>query len=211
MKNIFLKPIVLMTLSLAVFTSCVKEDDYAIPTLNKVFYVENFEGIANPGTGSSISLPGWSNVSINNGASLWEARSYSGNIYAQLSAFNTGEASMNTWLITAPINLDETINEYMFFQYKIAYYNGNAVSVLISQDYDGTATVDAINNATWTNLNIDFPDYLTSGYPNDFSNTIPVDISSYSGNVYIAFRYNGGSSGITSTYQIDNIKIFEKN
>ncbi|MGX7667377.1 choice-of-anchor J domain-containing protein [Flavobacterium pedocola] len=214
MKNIF-ESVFILVASAGILTSCVNEDDFDIPPVKEVFASENFESIADVDTGNNkfIALPGWSNVSLNGGSELWEARMFDGEKYAQLSAFGTSETNMDTWLITPAINLDATEKEGMMFRYKAAYYNGQAVSVLISTDYDGSNTAAAINSATWTDANIILPDYLTSGYPTNFSSSPEVDLSSYSGNVYIAFRYKGSSAtgGVTTTYQIDDIIIYENN
>jgi hypothetical protein len=48
----------------------------------------------------------------------------------------------------------------------------------------------------------------TSSFPANFTSSGNVDLSSYSGNVYISFRYVGGTNGITSTYQIDNVEVY---
>ncbi|WP_333876723.1 choice-of-anchor J domain-containing protein [Flavobacterium sp.] len=211
MKKI-LKRILAITLFCGVFVSCVNDEDTDIPTLRVAFFSEGFESIQNTGNNQFIALEGWSNVSVNGGSELWEARFFSSDgKYAQMSAFGTGEANVNTWLITPAINLDETENEALRFSYKAAFYNGQAVSVWISEDYDGSNTASGINNATWTNLNVSLPDYATSGYPNRFSLSDIIDLSDYNGNVHIAFRYVGGSSGVSTTYQIDNIKVFENN
>jgi hypothetical protein len=212
MKNIF-KNLFLLTITLVTTSSCVNDDDFEIPTIRIPFFAEDFEGIddANVGFGQSITLTDWSNVSLNGGSRLWEARTYGGEKYALLSAFGSGEASMDTWLITPSFNFDITNNETMAFEYLSGYNNGQAVSVLISSDYDGSGTVSAVNTATWTDLEVSLPDFATSGYPSTFSKSGAIDISSFNGeNVYIAFRYLGGSSGITSTYEIDNIKLYEK-
>jgi len=127
MKNNILKIVFLLALTSSVLTSCVKEDDFDIPVLREVFFLENFESIedANTGNNQFISLDGWSNVSLNGGSERWEARMFSNNKYAQLSAFGTGETNMDTWLISPAINLDETKNEALSFLYKAAFHNGN--------------------------------------------------------------------------------------
>ena len=79
MKNIFIKPIVLITLITTVFTSCVKEDDFAIPTLKPVLFAENFEEIT-VGSGSNeiaINLEGWINTNTS-GTRVWSGKSFSG-------------------------------------------------------------------------------------------------------------------------------------
>jgi hypothetical protein len=206
MKNIL--KLSLITLSLILLTSCVNDDETAIPNIKGVFFTENFSTAP---INTPIALTGWSNVSLNGGARKWESKTFSGEYYTQLSAFGSGETNMNTWLITPSINLDQTENEAFAFLYKAAFYNGNPISVLISQNYDGSGTIAAVNAATWTTLQSSLPNYLTSGYPSNFSNSGPIDVSSFNGNVHIAIRYIGSSSGISTTYQIDDIKLYENN
>ena len=147
MKIKFLKTMFFLALSSSVLTSCVGDDDYVIPGINKVFFLEEFTTAP---INTPIAITGWSNVSLNGGTRKWEAKTFDGEFYTQLSAFGSGESNMDTWLITPAINLDETNNETFAFLYKAAYYNGNAISVLISQNYDGSGTIAAVNAATWT-------------------------------------------------------------
>lgn len=204
MKNIFKLSIALLTLGLA--AGCT--GDEVLAPYKPVAFSQTFEGIENVGVGRNITLEGWTNVSIN-GGKRWEARIFNDEKFAQLSAFNTGEANMNTWLITPAVNFDLTSNETLIFDYLAGYYTGQAVSVLVSTDYDGTGTAAAVTAATWTDLQVALPDYLTTGYPLNFSHSAPIDLSGYNGNVYIGFRYLGSTTGVTTTYEIDNIKLFE--
>lgn len=205
MKNLYKLCLAIVVSTMAF--SC--SDDAEIAPYKPIFFSEIFDGIpsANVGVGQNIALEGWSNVSLN-GVKKWEARTFSGEIYAQLSAFGTGEPNMDTWLISPAINFDLTENETLLFDYVAGYYNGQAVSVWVSTDYDGSNTAAAINAATWTDLEVTLPVYSTSGYP-DFSSTEAIDLSQFNGNAYIAFRYVGSSTGVTTTYEIDNIKLFE--
>ncbi|AWM13567.1 hypothetical protein DI487_06635 [Flavobacterium sediminis] len=194
-KTIFTTALVLS------LVSCVNDDDAAIPTMKVPFYSETFNDASN--------LDNWSNVSIN-GGDLWHSSSYGGETFVQLSAYGSGEANMDAWLISPAINLDTTENEAFSFKYLTGYYNGQAVSVWVSTDYDGSNTAEGITNATWTDMNVELPVYTTSGYSSDFSLTDPVDISGFNGDIYIAFRYQGGSSsGVTTTYEIDNLNVYE--
>ena len=70
MKNKILKTVLLTTLFIGVATSCVNDDDFAIPSVIIPFFEEDFEGIddANVGFGQSITLTDWSNVSLNGGS-----------------------------------------------------------------------------------------------------------------------------------------------
>lgn len=170
-------------------------------------FSENFESIASTGNNQFIALPGWSNVSMNSGAERWEARIFSGNKYAQMSAFGTSENNVDSRLITSAINLDNSTNEFLRFGYKTGFANGIALTVWYSTNYDGSGTAAAINAATWTQFNVPLNVQDTS-YATNFYSSGNIDLSGINGTVYVAFRYVGSSTGITTTYQVDNIEVY---
>ena len=211
MKNIFLKPILLLTLCLAVFSSCVKEDDFAIPTLKPVLFAQDFEEIA-VGSGSNevaINLDGWVNANLGSGAPrVWSGKSFSNNKFAEFSSFYAPSGtSDDVWLITSSIDLSVATNKIFSFTSVNRFYNGSVLKVYISEDYDGT--VAGITNANWIELNPILP--TSSAQDDDRIASGPIDISSFNGtNVRIAFRYQGSkSSNPTTTFQLDDIKIYE--
>ena len=84
------------------------------------------------------------------------------------------------------------------------FANGYPLKAMISTDYDGTTA--GIATATWTELP------FTKPTVNDVSvRSGAIDLSGYttSDNVRIAFKYTGSKTtgGITTTLQLDNIKI----
>ncbi len=166
-----------------------------------LFY-ENFENISNTGYDVWVSLDNWENISESNGTEKWEAREFSNNKYAQISAYNTGETSMTVWLITPEIDLDSSTDEILSFQTKDAYNNGDGLEILISSNFSGN-----VASASWTKLDADLAAGTSSGYASSFTDSGPVDLSSYSGKVRIAFKYSGGDPSLTTTYQVDEIKI----
>ena len=166
-----------------------------------IFY-ENFEGISNTGYDVWVNLDGWENISESNGTEKWEAREYSNNKYAQVSAYNTSESSMSVWLITPEINLDGSSNEILTFQTKDAYNNGDGLEVLISTNYSNN-----LSSATWTKLDADLANGTSTGYASSFTDSGEIDLNSFSGNIRIAFKYSGGDPTLTTTYQVDEIKI----
>jgi hypothetical protein len=148
---------------------------------------------------------------MNGGNEKWEARTFSNNKYAQFSPFGItpAENNVDTRLITPAIDLGTSgVGAFLRFGSKIGFANGEAVTVWISTDYNGAATPAAVNAATWTQLNPILAAQTTS-FPTNFTSSGNVDLSAYSGNIYISFRYIGGTNGITSTYQIDNIEIYK--
>ena len=75
------------------------------------------------------------------------------------------------------------------------------MTAFISTDYDGTTA--GIATATWTPLT-----FTTPSTDDVFVNSGNIDLSAYeSDNVRIAFKYTGSKSGVTTTLQLDNIKI----
>lgn len=198
-----------MTLSLAVFTSCVKEDDFAIPTLKPVLFTENFEDITT-GSGSNevaINLEGWINTNTSN-TRVWSGKTFSSNKFAEFSSFYSASGTTDdAWLITKAIDLSTSNNKVLSFTSVNRFYNGSVLKVYISEDYDGT--IPGISTANWTELNPILP--TSSAQDDDRVSSGPMDISSFMGtNVRIAFRYQGSkSSNPTTTFQLDDIKIYE--
>lgn len=168
----------------------------------EALYEETFEDINTTGNGAYIDLEGWTNVNVNGGDERFEARSYNGNTYAQISAYGTGENPMEAWLVTSGIDLSvvEGTPQLSFLTID-AYNNGEALTAYISTDFTGDVT-----NATWTQLPAKISTGTSSGYASSFTSSGNLDLSAYAGKtIYLGFRYLGGS--ITTTYEIDNIKL----
>ncbi|GHC45524.1 DUF5689 domain-containing protein [Ulvibacter litoralis] len=170
----------------------------------QALFEENFEGLAVTGNGEYIDLPGWTNVNVNGGEERYEAREFSNNKYAQITAFGSGEDPLDAWLVTPGFtipagNSAASIN----FGTKDGYNNGEALTVLVSTDFSGDVTT-----ATWTDLNATISTGNTSGYAANFTSSGDLDLSAYIGQeVFIGFKYAGADGGITTTYQIDNISF----
>ena len=166
-----------------------------------LFY-ENFEDISNTGQGVWINLDGWKNISASNGTEKWEARDFSNNSYASISAYQTGETNMTVWLITPEIDLNGSSDEILTFQSKDAWNNGDGLEVFISSNFSGN-----VSTASWTEIDAKLAEGTSTGFAQNFTDSGPIDLSSYSGKVRIAFKYTGGDPSLTTTYQIDEIKI----
>lgn len=207
MKNNILKIVFLLTLTSSVLTSCVNEDDFDIPPIKQLILSEGFE-TSTTGSGATevpISIEGWLNFNTTS-TRLWHARIFSNNKYAEFSSFFSNAGTNDeVWLITPALDLSTTENELFSFDTKIRFWQGAALTVFISEDYDGTQA--GLTTATWTELNPILP---VSGQEDVFVNSGNMDLSAYnSENVRIAFKYTGSRAGVTTTYQLDNIKVFE--
>lgn len=155
------------------------------------------------GAESYLDLPGWTNININGGENRYEVREYNGNKYTQISAFQSNEDPFEAWLVTPGVRLDKP-NPILMFDSKDGYFNGDALSLYVSIDFEGD-----LNTATW--LDITDQANISTGHAswqNEFTNSGTIDLSDYAGQkVYIAFRYLGGDFDVTTTYQLDNIEI----
>lgn len=209
MKNIKMKQFLFLALGLGLFTSCVKDDEFDIPTLKEVLFYESFESTT-PGGGTvenAIALPGWGNYAVQ-GSRKWHSRAFSNNKYAEFSSFYsnaTTDPNDEIWLITPSVDLSDSPVAHLEFGTKARFWAGAALTVLVSTDYDGTQA--GIATANWTELNPTLPTAQTD----NFISSGPLDLSAYLGssNVHVAFKYVGSRNGVTTTFQIDNVKIYE--
>lgn len=204
MKIKFLKILLVVTLTTSVLTSCVKEDDYSIPKVIEYALSEGFNN-ATAGSGSTeipITLPGWINYN-ETGTRLWSGKTFSNNTFAEFSSFYSANGVTDkTWLITPSIDLIQAVDPKLTFSTLTRFANGNPLKVLVSTDYDGTTT--GIATATWTELS-----FTQASADNVQTNSGAISLSNYitSSNVRIAFRYSGSKTGVSTTLQLDNIKI----
>lgn len=148
-----------------------------------------------------IEIDGWINFN-ESGSRLWQAREFDNNLYAQITAYNSSDISNKAWLITPPIDFDINTNEVLQFKSAIAYYEHDSFSLYYSSNFDGSNVL----NATWTEItgfNIAGP---SANYV--FVNSGPIDLSSYTGIGYIAFKYEGeAGSSETTTFILDDIEL----
>jgi len=205
MKKNFLKKMFLFALITGVLTGCVDDNDYVIPTTFDYYFSEDFSD-SPIGGGSNevpIAITGWINFNAS-ATRLWHARSFSNNVYAEFSSFYSSTGTNDVaWLITPALDFTQTTGEKLSFVTKTRYSNGYPLTVFISTNFNGTTA--GIASATWTEIPFTVPTA-----DDVFVNSGTIDISSYvSENVRIAFKYTGSKAGVTTTCQLDNIKIIK--
>ncbi|HMB99742.1 MAG TPA: DUF5689 domain-containing protein, partial [Flavobacteriaceae bacterium] len=156
---------------------------------------------------TTLNLPGWLNYA-EAGSELWTEQVFSGNGYAELNPFSSGDSSNIAWLITPGIDLNAQDGEILNFQTEHAYPDAghDPLDVLISTDFDGTEA--GIATATWTELSFDVSYIVDSNTWYNFTNSGDIDLSSYSGTAYIAFRYTGSdTSNQNMTLHVENVTV----
>ncbi|WP_179344472.1 DUF5689 domain-containing protein [Winogradskyella ursingii] len=156
------------------------------------------EDFSNFGTYAS---EGWTNTNVSGTDTDWFISSFSGNFYSRVSAFNSGNAEANVWLVTPAVNMDSTTGEELSFDVEAAFDNGTILSVFVSTDFTGDPTT-----ATWQLLDATIPAGPSSGF-GGFNTVGPINVSCIDGDAYFGFFYEGSDPSATTRYHIDNVVV----
>lgn len=152
----------------------------------------------------SITSGGWTTQLVT-GTINWTTSNQSNpTYYGVISNYiSPTNYAAEAWLISP--SLDFSSSTAPIFDFKNAYnYSGAPLEVLISTNYDG---VSAPATATWTNLSVQLSSGGWSWVNASDAPNGPVDLTPYLvNNVYIAFKYTGGTTN-GSTWEIDDIEI----
>lgn len=156
----------------------------------------------------NIAKNGWFTVD-RTGTKAWQATNFNDNWYAQLSSNNSKELN-DVWMVSPQLDLASAVTPKFSFDIKSAYYNADCLTIWITSDFDGNK--DNIDPTKWTDITSNFTITKDAKWPNDFTPAGSVALDSYKGKkVYVAFRYqgNGVDNSKTTSYQIDNIEIYD--
>ena len=183
---------------------------------------ENFESYPANSTQpySILAIPNWTNL-FEVGTYVYTNRTFSGNKYAYSSPYGVTNASV--WLVTKGVNLDATTGEVLTFDTKQDYYlsaypGGTPVpsdlKIRVSTDYQPGVVNPWDPSVHWTDITTAQLSPGTqsgsSAFPSNYTSSTPIDLSSYTGTIYVAFVNEGGTSFTpqkTSSWEIDNIQI----
>lgn len=202
-NNLFL---LLGFLAILPFTGCSPEDDIKNPQSAPFSFYQDFSG--NTIDGSNIDLAGWTNYA-EVGTVKWKQGIYYSDKYAEFTSYQSTQASNIAWLISPALNMDLAENEKMAFDVAQAYVSSasNSIELMVSSDYDGTNVL----TAHWASVPFTKPplNYDTNF---DFFSSGIIDLSAYTGNIYLAFKVKGSgtNTSLDGTYEIDNVRIFNK-
>lgn len=203
MKNI-VKISLLLALCTSVFTSCSNEEDFEIPPYRPQLFGESFPE-ANIDYNAVFDFPGWVNFA-ETGTKFWIERDFNGSGYIQFSPFGSGQPSNIGWAITPTFNLDSTTDEVLTFNSASNFVDNpaNKLEVYISSNFDGTNVLAA----TWIPLSAVVANETTNGYI--YIPSGEIDLSTYTGNVNIAFRVIGNGTTLDGLFQVDDVKVYTK-
>ncbi len=196
---------ILFLLTLLVLTSCVKEDDYEIPTTRVSFFSENFQNIQ---TGTVLDIADWTNFA-EKGSVKWKETTFRNEGYAQFNTFGvTTDAACVAWLISPKINVTNYTDFGLTFQTAQNFVsdNGNKVEVYIATDYDGTNVL----SANWIKIDAIIANKDTKGYT--FINSGAINISGFNstGKINVAFKATGSGSNtnLDGLFQVNDVYVY---
>lgn len=166
-----------------------------------VIFEEDFQTAVN---NTNLDLPGWTNFS-EAGTFKWREKTFDGNGYAEFSTYNSGSPSNIGWLISPGIDMDTQENEFLNFKTAQHHLDSpdNTLEVMVSTDYDGTNVL----TATWTPISPSVASQSNDWY--EFVDSGLVDLSSYTGTLYVAFKVTGSGTDLLldGAYQVDDFII----
>ena len=157
------------------------------------------------------TLAGWKTYP-QEGTKTWYGNEVSSRKWVQATAYNSGLASVVTWMIAPAADLTAATEPYLIFESADGYDNGATLKVYVSTNYTGSATPWT---STWTEKSFTLPP-LTQGTYSQFVSSGQIDLTSYKGGqVYIAWVYTGAdptgtASDKTTTWEVDNVMVAEK-
>lgn len=173
------------------------------------FYTEDFEDAED---NTNFNFPGWVNVA-ESGNWVWSEQVFpltgNGNGYAEFSSYNSGSPLNVAWLVSPAIDMDvhtgETLNFDTAQHHLDVDSDGNKLEVYIFTSFDGTDIAGA-TKVDITDM-VALPTSATDWY--EFVNSGIIDLSSYTGNIYIAFKFTGSGTDTTldGAFQIDNLVV----
>lgn len=157
------------------------------------------ETFSSQSSGTDISLPGWYNISAQ-GNRLWRAGVFSGDTYAQATAFGSGLPAMESWLITPAFDLATL--DTLSFRSSWGFFVHNGLTVWISTNFNGTN----VTTANWTQITCTLAVQADGQY--NWVATGDVPLTSFSGTAaHIGFKYVGDGTTNTTTWRIDDVVV----
>lgn len=157
---------------------------------------ENFESYSI----DAESFSKYENLAVT-GNRKWRVTEFGGNKYIQATAFNAS-SSMAAYFV---VPVDFTNADTFSFKSNDGYNNGNPLTVYYSTNYTPGGNIE---NATLVDITSSFN--IATGSTNSYGSFVDsgeYDLSGLNGDGVIVFAYNGNPNGVTTTIQIDDIKI----
>ncbi|MGM9827533.1 MAG: DUF5689 domain-containing protein [Muribaculaceae bacterium] len=152
---------------------------------------EGFEGGTLPA--------GWKLVKVS-GDKDWYFRQFNENYYATVSGYQGKTPPFDAWLITPGLDLSKMDSKVLTFATQVNGYGSTTskFQVFVLSADDPSKQLGELKPAVPTAPASGYSEWVESGN---------LDLSSYSGVVYIGFRYEAAQDANYATWCVDNIKL----
>jgi len=151
----------------------------------------------------NFTTNGWLNAN-KVGERYWQGKEFETNKYVQATAFLATSTNIESWLVTPGVTL--TTPKKLNFDSKAGYYKHAGLTVWVSTNFDGNNA--NLLTSTWTQINPTIATSPSSAY-GEWVNSGDVNLSAYSGTIYVLFKYVGDKTTNTTTFQLDNVQIVD--
>jgi hypothetical protein len=169
----------------------------------EILFEENFDdGKDN----STFDFPDWMNIA-DQGRELWTEQIFGANGYAEFSGFRTNDPLNIGWLISPTFS--KANGEKLYLNFKNGQHHieseENKLQLFISTNFDGSN----LDTANWQELQANLSHLNDTWYI--FKDAGLIDLSEFSGDFHIAFRYEGSGldSKLDGAYMIDDFRILK--
>jgi hypothetical protein len=178
----------------------VKEGQTDSPVVTATYVTATAATSVNQNFDAETAIPAdWSQVQIE-GTKTWYVTTYNNNNYAAMTGYK-GTAPFDSWLISPAISASKLSKKTLNFSTQVNGYSSTTsvfeVYVLSSND---------VKTATKTQLNPTLATAPASGY-SSWTDSGNVDLSAFTGTIYIGFRYYATTDSNYATWCLDNVVI----
>lgn len=146
------------------------------------------------------SIPAnWTNVAVTGDKKFYNT-SFGGDTYAAMTGYK-GTAPFDAWLISPAVDIDKCAKKVLTFDSQV---NGYGATTTEFKAYVLTSADPA--TATLTELACNLAVAPASGY-SGFVPSGEIDLSNYSGEIYIGFRYTATADANYATWCVTNVML----
>ena len=158
---------------------------------------ENFENVSGdeiPDTWTAYNYQGDKDWFIND--------ENNGNHYASMTGFRGNQPPFETWLVSPALDIDAAGKKVFSFDSQIAAFGGGTNQlqcfVMTTNDPKTAVTTEVTDQINWASGTSGYSDWTPSG---------DIDLSNYTGTIFIGFRYYADPSDEYDTWSLDNFRF----
>ena len=144
---------------------------------------------------------GWKSYKIS-GDKDWYFPEFNSNHYAAMTGYKGTQPPFDAWLVSPAVDIAKCDSKILTFETQVNGY-GSTTSVLEAYVLDNQ---DPAKATVKTKLDVTLATAPASGYSSWVSSG-NVDLSKFTGNIYIAWRFHATQDANYATWCVDNVKL----